>query len=76
MGLGDAYGDFKKANKAFWIVLNVATLFMAGAFIYFTYYILDENVTDCGGIRIVLLCNIILHTMNILVTLINLSGFE
>lgn len=74
MGLGLAYKDFKKANKTFWLVLNVCTFFLAAALIYGTYYILEENVTDCGGIRLVLWCNIVLHTMNMLVTLINLCG--
>jgi len=76
MELTSAFVDFRDANKAFWYVLNFTTLLIAGGFIYGTYYILDWNITDCGGIRLVLWCNIILHTINIMVTLINLSGFE
>ena len=76
MELGSAFVEFRDANKPFWYVLNVATLFLAIGFIYGTYYILDWNVTDCGGIRLVLWCNIILHTMNVLVTLVNICGFE
>ena len=75
-GFDSVYVEFVKANKAFWITLNVATMFLAGALIYGTYYVLEDSVTDCGGIKIVLWCNIILHTTNILVALINLTGFE
>ena len=76
MGLDNAYEEFKKANKAFWIILNVSTIFLAGGLIYGTYYVLEDSVTDCGGIKLVLWCNIILHTANILVALINICGFE
>jgi hypothetical protein len=50
-------------------------LFAVG-FIYGTYYMLDRDITDCGGIRLVLWCNILLHTINIMVALVNISGYE
>ena len=76
VGLDSAYSDFKKANKGFWIVLNVTMFFLAVGMIVGTYEVLNMNPTECSGIRIVLWASIILHTCNILVTLINLSGFE
>lgn len=51
-------------------------LFIAVGLIAGTYEVLDMDPIDCGGIRIVLWASVILHTCNIIVTLMNLCGLE
>jgi len=73
--LQSAFERFKKANKAFWYIANITLLFVASGLIYGTFYIV-ENSQDCGNIVFILYVNIILHSLNIMVALINICGFE
>ena len=50
--------------------------FFSMGFLTGTYLVLDNSVTDCGGIRFILWLVIVMHTLNILVTFINLCGLE
>ena len=50
--------------------------FFSMGFLTGTYLVLDNSVTDCGGIRFILWMVIVMHTLNILVTFVNLCGLE
>ena len=71
-----AYNDFKKDNKKFWLWFNLLICFFSIGFLTGTYFILDYNVNDCGGLRMVLYGVIVLHFINIFMTLLNLCNCE
>ena len=50
--------------------------FFSLAFAIGTYFILEMDPTDCSMMGFMLWMVIILHTVNLLVTLLNLTGLE
>ena len=70
------YKQFIKENKSFWMWFNLIIAFFSAGFMVGTYFILENNINDCGSLRLVLYAVICLHFINIIMTLINLCGLE
>ena len=71
-----SYKAFKNENKSFWMWFNLTIVLFSLMFLVGTYYVLDWNISDCGNLRLTLYTVIILHSMNIFMCLLNLSGCE
>ena len=70
------YKNFKLQNKKFWMWFNLLVAFFSAGFLTGTYIILNNNQNDCGNLAFNLYVVICLHSLNILMSLINLCGLE
>ena len=55
---------------------NAITAFFSAGFLTGTYFIIDNSINDCANIRLTLYTVIFLHTVNIIIALINLINKE
>ena len=70
------YLSWKKDHNSFWIKFHVGTFVFSTAFMIGTYLVLEDNDADCGGLRFNMYLIIALHFVNILVSILNMTGCE
>ena len=71
-----SYRKFKTENKGFWMWFNLLIVFFSAGFITGTYMILESAGADCGFLSATLYSVICLHSVNILICLVNLCKCE